>query len=164
MRGRSVPLSAVSLLVAASVLAQISGEAKTTAAPKAAAGKAVVVPARDVKWGDVPDGPAGVRQAHLWGDPTKGPFSALHRFPAGFVAALHTHTADLRIVVVSGTLIHGPEGKPEVRLPPGSYLTLPPTYRHTTACDKASECIFFVEGNRKFDVRWVDEAKAPKKK
>ncbi|MDQ2970254.1 MAG: hypothetical protein M3R34_03855, partial [Acidobacteriota bacterium] len=66
--------------------------------------------------------------------------------------------------VVSGTLIHGHEGKSDVRLPAGSYLFLPSTLRHTTACDKASECVFFIEGNRKFDVKMVGAAKAPAKK
>ena len=54
--------------------------------------------------------------------------------------------------MVSGTLIHGPEGKPEVRLSAGSYLFEPSGYKHTTACDKASECVFFMEGDGKFDL------------
>jgi quercetin dioxygenase-like cupin family protein len=135
------------------------GVAKT----KGAAGKAVVWPAGDLKWVDAAGAPPGVKQAYLWGDPTKGAFGALEKFPPGFSAALHTHSADLRIVVLSGTVIHGPEGKPEVRLGAGSYLMLPSTYRHTTACDKSSECVFFLEGNGKFDVKSVDEGKAPAK-
>jgi quercetin dioxygenase-like cupin family protein len=164
MRGRNVLAFAAAFLLAAAVLAQGSGEAKAKPAKKASAGKAVVWPAGDVKWGDAPGAPAGVKQSTLWGDPTKGAFGALDKFPAGFSAPLHTHSADLRIVVVSGTLIHGPEGKPEVRLTAGSYLSLPSTYRHTTACDKASECVFFVEGNRKFDVKMVGAGKPPAKK
>jgi hypothetical protein len=85
-------------------------------------------------------------------------------FPAGFSAPLHMHSSDMHVVIVSGTFIHGPEGKPEVRLPAGSYLKQPDgNYRHTTACDKASECVFFAEGKGKFDLKMVEE-KAPAKK
>ena len=145
MKGRTIPAFAVSFLLAAAVLAQ--------------SGKPVVWPAADLKWADVPNAPPGVKQAILWGDPAMGAFGALQKFPPGFSAPLHTHSANLRCVVVSGTIIHGPEGKPEVRLGPGSYLMLPSTYRHTTACDKASECVFFTEGDGKFDVVPVEKGK-----
>jgi quercetin dioxygenase-like cupin family protein len=143
MRGRNILAFAVSFLLAAAVLAQGSGEAKAKSAPKSAAAKAV----------------------DFWGDRTKGAFGGLIKFPAGFSAALHTHTSEFRVVVVSGTFIHGPKGKPEVRLGPGSYLKQPGgNYRHTTVCDKASECVVFIESNGKFDIKMVDEGKAPAKK
>ena len=53
----------------------------------------------------------------------------------------------------------------EVRLGPGSYMMQPGgNYRHTTSCDKASECLFFVEGSGKFDLKPVEAGKAPPKK
>ncbi|HXM77758.1 MAG TPA: cupin domain-containing protein [Thermoanaerobaculia bacterium] len=163
MRGRNVLTFAAAFLLAAAVLAQGSGDAKAKPAKKAA-GKVVVWPAGGLSWKDAAGAPAGVKEVTLWGDPTKGAFGTLQKFPPGFSAPLHTHSADLRIVVVSGTIIHGPEGKSEVRLPAGSYLFLPSSYRHTTGCDKASECVFFLEGNRKFDVKMVAAGKAPAKK
>lgn len=165
MRGRNVLAFAVSFLLAAAVLAQGSGEAKAKRAPKSAAPKAVAWPAADLKWVDLAGGPPGVKIVDLWGDHTKGAFGALTKFPAGTTAPLHTHTSEFRVVVLSGTFIHGPEGKPEVRLGPGSYLKQPGgDYRHTTVCDKASECVFFMESNGKFDIKMVDEGKAPAKK
>lgn len=147
----------MSFLVAGAVLAQGTGNVKVP-------GKAVIWPAADLKWTDMTDGPPGSKIVDLWGDHTKGAFGSLIKFPAGFTAPLHTHTSDMRIVVVSGTFIHTPEGKPEVRLGPGSYLLQPAKYRHTTGCDKASECVFFAEGKGKFDIKMVDAAKAPEKK
>ena len=150
----------VCVLAAAAVLAQGSGEAKKMA-PKKAAGRAVMMPAADLKWKDLSGGPPGVQIAELWGDHTKGAYGAFQKFPAGFSAPLHTHTADMRIVVVSGTFIHTPEGKPEVRLGPGSYLFQPGgNYRHTSSCDKASECVVFIESSGAFDIKPVE---APKK-
>jgi len=148
MRSRHVLAFAVSFLLAAAVLAQASG-------------KAVIMPAGDLKWTDLdPAGAPGVKISDLWGDHTKGAFGAISKFPAGFVAPLHTHTNDLQLVVVSGTFIHTPEGKPEVRLGPGSYLMQPGgNYRHTTSCDKASECVFFIESKGMFDLKPVVAAK-----
>jgi hypothetical protein len=66
---------------------------------------------------------------------------------------------------VSGTYIQQPEGKPEFRLGPGSYLMQPGgNYRHTTSCDKGSECLFFVESNGAFDLKLVEAGQAPAKK
>jgi quercetin dioxygenase-like cupin family protein len=150
-------------LVAAAVLAQGAGAAKPKPAHKSSAKTPVIWPAGDLKWTDAPDAPPGVKQALLWGDPTKGAFGAMFKFPPGFSAALHTHSSEERIVTVSGTFIHGPEGKPDVSLPAGSYLLEPANYRHTTTCDKSSECVFFLESKGKFDIKMVDEKKAPAK-
>lgn len=137
---------------AASALAQ-AGDSKMSAAP----GGAAIMPAGDYKWVDAPNAPPGVKQVVLWGDPTTGKFGAMQKFPAGFSAPLHTHSAPLRMVVISGTVIHVPEGKPEVRLPAGSYLMDPPAYRHATKCDAASDCVFFLEGDGAFDIKMADK-------
>ena len=120
--------------------------------------------AADLKWVDMADGPPGAKIVDLWGDHTKGAFGSMIKFPAGYAAPLHTHTHDMRLVMVSGTFIHAPEGKPEVRLGPGSYFMQPGAYRHTTACDKASDCVSFAESNGNLDIHIADEAKAPAKK
>jgi hypothetical protein len=70
----------------------------------------------------------------------------------------------LTLLIVSGTYIQGPEGKPEFRLGPGSYFMQPGgNYRHTTTCDKASDCVFFAESRGKFDLLPVAAANAPAK-
>lgn len=51
-----------------------------------------------------------------------------------------------------------------MRHPAGSYLFQPSNRRHTTACDKASECVFFIESSGKFGVKMVEETKPPAKK
>ncbi len=166
MRVRSVLGFGVSFVLAAAVLAQGSGEAKGKSAPKMGASELVFMPAADLKWTDLdPSGAPGVKIADLWGNHAKGAYGAFIKFPAGFAAPLHTHTNAMKIVIVSGTFLQTPEGKPEVRLGPGSYLMQPGgNYRHTTGCDKASECLFFAEGNGKFDLKPVEAGKAPAKK
>ncbi len=114
-------------------------------------------PTSDLQWVDLdPTGAPGAKIATLWGDPTKGGFGAFFKLPAGFAVPLHTHTNPMKVVIVSGTYLQAPDGKPEFRLGPGSYLMQPgDNYRHTTSCDKASDCVFFVESNGAFDLHLV---------
>lgn len=162
MRHRWVLAVAASLLASSPSLAQQSGEAKAQKASEESAGQPVVVPAADITWKDLdPAGAPGVQIADVWGDHTKGAFRAFLKLPAGFAAPLHTHTHDMRLVFVSGTYIQGPEGKAEFRLGPGSYLMQPGgNYRHTTSCDKGSDCLFFFESDGPFDLKLVEPGKA----
>jgi anti-sigma factor ChrR (cupin superfamily) len=166
MRARNVLAFAASFVLATVVLAQGTGETKAKKAPKAGTSQPVIMRAGDLTWADLdPAGAPGVKVADLWGNHAKGAFGAFFKLPAGFAAPLHTHTHAMKVVTVSGTYIQGPEGKPEFQLGPGSYLMQPGgNYRHTTSCDKASECLFFVESNGKFDLKPVEAAKAPAKK
>jgi anti-sigma factor ChrR (cupin superfamily) len=160
MRLRTVLAFSLALILTAPVVAQQSGPAK-----KAAAVQPIFLPAADLKWTDLdPTGAPGVKVASLWGDHAKGAFGAYFKLPAGFTVPLHTHTNVMKVAFLSGTYIQAPEGKAEVRLGPGSYMMQPGgNYRHTTSCDKASECLFFVEGSGKFDLKLVEAGKPPAK-
>ena len=156
----------LTLLIALASPAVLLGQAKGKSSAKTAASRLVVMPAGDLKWADLDTTRApGVKVADLWGNHAKGAFGAFFKFPAGFAAPLHTHTNDMKVVIVSGTFIQAPEGKPEFRLGPGSYFLQPGgNYRHTTSCDPAAECVFFVEGKGKFDLKLVQPpAAAPAK-
>lgn len=160
MRGKNALAFIVCFALSVVVSAQGSEKAAAKAAP--AKGKAAVaVPSGDLKWMDLdPTKAPGLKTADVWGDHTKGAFGGFTKFPAGFAAPLHTHTHDMKLVVISGTFIHTPEGKPEIRLGPGSYLFQPGgNYRHTTACDKASDCVVFISSTGKFDLIPVEEKK-----
>ena len=107
---------------------------------------------RDLKWKPLSPGSAA-SIVDLWGDHTKGPYGALFRFPPGYETPVHTHTNDMRIVVLTGILLQIPEGEPALRLPAGSYLLQPGgNYRHIAGADASSECIFFAEGPGAFDL------------
>ena len=164
MKMKNVLAFALALAVATVVLAQATGEKKAKAAPKA--GGAVLMPAADLKFMDLdPTGAPGVKTADVWGDHTKGAYGGFSKFPAGWSTPVHTHTHGMKIAVISGTWIHTPEGKPEVRLGPGSYMFQPGgSYRHQSGCDKASECEIFITADGKFDLIPAEAAKAPAKK
>ncbi len=166
MRIKSILTFAVAFVLATVVLAQGSTESKAKSAMDMAASRAVVMAASDLKWVDLdPVGAPGIKIVDLWGNHTTGAFGALIKFPAGFVAPMHTHTNDYNVVVLSGTWINGPEGKPAISLGPGSYMMQPgENYRHTTTCDAASECVVHVESKGKFDLKVVEAGKGPVKK
>jgi anti-sigma factor ChrR (cupin superfamily) len=152
MKGRAGSIWALSLclpLVGVVLAQRAYGAEKPGSVPP------IPISAAELKWVDLdPTGVPGVKVADLWGDHRAGAFGAFFRLPAGFSAPLHTHTHAMRLVIVSGTYIQGPDGKEEFRLGPGSYLMQPGgNYRHTTRCDAASECVFFVESNGAFDLQ-----------
>jgi hypothetical protein len=163
MKPRSILAVSLSFVLTAPVLARSSGQVASKA-PNARASQPVFLPAADLKWTDLdPKGAPGVKVADLWGSHAKGAFGAYFKLPAGFAVPLHTHTHAMKVVFVSGTYIQAPEGKPEVRLGPGSYMMQPGgNYRHTTSCDKASDCIFFVESSGAFDLKPVEPTAAKK--
>jgi quercetin dioxygenase-like cupin family protein len=125
-----------------------------------AASRLVVMPAGDLKWADLDPSVPGVKVVDLWGNHASGAFGAIFRLPAGFAAPLHTHSYDMKVVILSGTYIQSPEGKPEFRLGPGSYFMQPGgDYRHITRCDPAADCVFFVESQGPFDLKVVEAGK-----
>src|ERR1700730_7213337 len=56
-----------------------------------------------MKWMPADGLPPGAQVTVLYGDPTKaGPFVVRFKFPAGYEIALHSHSADEMLTVVSG--------------------------------------------------------------
>ena len=164
---RTILAALVVVLFAPAALAE---EAKAGAAKAKPTAKAAPKPAAlvtmtpdELKWVPNPAN-AEVMMAVAWGDPAKGPHGAFHKFKPGFSAGLHTHPSDVRIAVISGTLIAGTEGGPEKKLPPGSYEYQPHTVKHTTKCDTSSECVIFAVVNGKFGLVPAEEKKAEPKK
>jgi Domain of unknown function (DUF4437) len=155
---KSVRLGVLALLSAGVLFAQGAPAPLNPNAP-------VFVPAADLKWVDLDPKIPGLKAADVWGDHTKTGYGAFIKFPAGFASPLHYHSHPVKIVVVSGTWIQVPQGKPEVRLGPGSYMLQPArSYKHVTKCDPASECVIFTESTGAFDIVPVEGAAAPAKK
>jgi quercetin dioxygenase-like cupin family protein len=121
---------------------------------------ALLVPASDLKWIDVPD-MAGVQMAVVDGDPLKGPSHFLIKFVGGFAAPVHHHTANHFVTVVAGTLVLTVDGK-EQKLPPGSVFAFSKKAKHATGCAAGADCVLSVDSRGKWDVV-VEGDKAAKK-
>ena len=147
-----------------SLQAQATAEKAKAPAAHASGGKAVLMSADELKWMDPPNSPPGVKMAVLWGDPNKGAHGAMHKFPGGFSAPLHYHSAGHHVVVVSGTLELTPEGEAAKKLGPGSYFSLTGKKKHTTTCVAGSDCVIFVDCGGAWDVVMADAKPAAAKK
>jgi hypothetical protein len=105
---------------------------------------------------EVPAGaPPGVTTAVVWGDMTKGPHAAFHKFKAGFMVPLHTHTSNNKIVVLAGTMAMAGEDGKETKFPAGSFYTQPNTYKHVTKCLAGADCLVFLEADAAWDIKVV---------
>jgi anti-sigma factor ChrR (cupin superfamily) len=141
---------------ALAVLISLAAPGATLYAADAA--KPVTMTPDQLKWVANPAA-TGVMMATVWGDATKGAFGAFHKFTAGFTAPLHTHSANTRIVVISGTMaMAGADGK-EMKFPAGSFYTQPNTFPHVTKCLAGADCLVFLEADGKWDLTPVEAKK-----
>ncbi len=141
--------------------------AATAFAPQAAladgpkGGKAVLTPASDIPWADVPGFP-GLKMAAVQGDPAKGAHHSMMKLPAGFASPPHHHSADHYVTVVSGTLVFTVDGK-DTKLPPGSYFSYTGKKTHITKCDAGADCVLALDTRGKWDIVPEKEKAAAKK-
>lgn len=94
----------------------------------------------------------GASMASLWGDPEKGAYGGLTRFVPGFDAGTHTHTNDVRIVVIKGAYIYRDTAGGEKRVGPGDFLFIPGGTKHWSGGDAKEGALFFNEMDGKFDL------------
>ncbi len=141
-------IAGISLVAAAALCAaQVEKAAKP-----AAAKRAVMRTASEMKWVDIPDA-KGAQQSVAWGNAEKGPHGSFAKFEGGTQIALHTHTAASRSVVITGTMVEGLEGQQPRELGPGSYFFIPGDMKHTTACKAGAECVIYTDWSGAFDLK-----------
>ena len=97
----------------------------------------------------------GASAAALWGDMDKGPYGAFTKFVPGATFPLHTHTSDIRIVVVKGAYVYKPEHGAEQRVSAGHYIFIPGGDRHVSEADAKEGAVFYQESAGKFDLNPV---------
>jgi quercetin dioxygenase-like cupin family protein len=92
----------------------------------------------------------GVSMATLWGDPDKGAHATFTKFEPGYDAGMHTHTADVWIVVIKGAYLYKDDAG-EKRVGPGEFLRVPGGHKHWSGGDKTEGALFYEEASGKFD-------------
>jgi len=99
----------------------------------------------------------GVKKKILWGNDDAGPYGAFTKFNPGQTNPLHTHTNEVRVVVLQGAYIYKPQNGNERRVGPGSYLSIPAGDVHTSRGDPKEGALFYEESPGKFYLKIVDE-------
>ncbi len=94
----------------------------------------------------------GASLAVIMGDPNQGRHAAFVKFDPGSVFDMHTHTNDIRIVVVKGSFTYKGKSGAEHKVGPGMFLSEPGGDHHWTGADAKDGCIFYMECEGKFDL------------
>jgi quercetin dioxygenase-like cupin family protein len=143
-------LAAVSLSTAA-----LADEApKPAAAAKKGGETPLMVSFTDLKWTELPER-KGMQFAVLSGDPKKGAYTQMRKVPAGTDNPLHTHSSELKNVVISGVWYTGADAASAKDFGPGSIVMMPANWVHVSGCRAGSDCVFYQDGKGKFDFKPV---------
>ena len=76
------------------------------ASPKQESRTPFMVSFTDLKWVELPER-KGMQFAILSGDPKTGPYTQLRKVPAGTENALHSHSSEIKNVIISGVWYTG---------------------------------------------------------
>ncbi len=99
----------------------------------------------------------GVQVAVLWGDRENGPHGTFTKFDPGTTVAMHTHSNDIRIVVIRGAYLYKPQNGEERRVGAGSYFLIPGGEAHVSGGDPKEGALFYEESPGKFDLNLVGQ-------
>jgi hypothetical protein len=111
--------------------------------------KAMAMAPADLKWAEIPN--AKVQIATVWGDFNKGPHKVFAKFPAKETHPLHTHSANLTVVVISGDFVFGAKGEKPKTYGPGSVVWVPANFEHTSGSETG--CVVYQDGDGAFDMK-----------
>src|SRR5260370_32367020 len=87
---------------------------------------------------------AGVASYVAWGDTAKGPFGGFTKFRPGFDAGMHTHTADVLLVVLRGAYLYRDDAGAK-RVGPGDFLRIPGGHKHWSGGARQAGAPFYQE-------------------
>ncbi|HSF47977.1 MAG TPA: DUF4437 domain-containing protein [Burkholderiales bacterium] len=112
----------------------------------------------DLKWTELPER-KGMQFAVVSGDPTTGQYTQMRKVPAGTDNPLHSHSSEIKNVIVSGVWYTGANIASAKDFGPGSIIIMPANWVHVSGCRAGNDCLFYQEGKGKFDFRAAVDAK-----
>ena len=147
--------AAVALMsVGASVFAQEETQTHKSETP-------LMVSFADLKWVELPER-KGMQFAVLSGDPKSGEYTQVRKVPAGTENPLHSHSSEIKNVIISGTWYTGSNSASARDFGPGSVVIMPADWVHVSGCRAGSDCVFYQEGKGKFDFKPAAEVSPSK--
>jgi len=115
-----------------------------------------MVSSTDLKWVELP-ARKGMQIAVLSGDPETGPYTEMRKVPAGTDNPLHSHSSEIKNVIISGVWYTGPDTASAKDFGPGSVVIMPGDWIHVSGCRAGTDCLFYQEGKGKFDFKPATE-------
>src|SRR6187551_354966 len=101
------------------------------AAPKQESKTPLMVSFADLKWVELPER-KGMQFALLSGDPKSGEYTQIRKVPAGTDNPLHSHSSELKNVIISGTWYTGADAASAKNFGPGSVIMMPANWSHVS--------------------------------
>jgi hypothetical protein len=106
----------------------------------------------DLKWIDLPER-KGMQYSVLSGDPKTGEYTQMRKVPAGTDNPLHSHSSELKNVIISGVWYTGTDMASAKDFGPGSVVMMPAGWVHVSGCRPGTDCVFYQDGKDKFDFK-----------
>ncbi len=128
-----------------SMLAQESGQKAESKTP-------LMVSFTDLKWVELPER-KGMQFAVLSGNPKTGPYTQIRKVPGATDNPLHSHSSEIKNVIISGVWYTGKDAASAKDFGPGSVVMMPADWVHVSGCRSGSDCVFYQEGKGKFDFK-----------
>lgn len=135
----------VSFVVSKTGAKQESKKNQETTAP-------MMISFSELKWKALPERP-GMQFALLSGDPATGAYTQMRKVPAGTDNVLHSHSSEIKNVVISGVWYTGTDVATAKDFGPGSVVLMPGNWVHVSGCRAGSDCVLYQEGKGKFDFK-----------
>ena len=158
-----VPVAIVLVAVGVAMNAQQPSQmTKTDANQEQTAKTPLMISLDDMKWSALPERP-GMQFAILSGNPSAGAYTQMRKVPAGTDNPLHSHTNEIKNVIVKGVWYTGADAASAKDFGPGSVVLMPGNWVHVSGCRPGAECVFYQEGKGKFDFK-PSEAKSSEMK
>ena len=126
-----------------SMLAQEGGQKAESKAP-------LMVSFTDLKWVELSER-KGMQFAVLTGDPKIGAYTQIRKVAAGTDNPLHSHSSEIKNVIISGVWYTGKDAASAKDFGPGSVVMMPADWVHVSGCRSGSDCVFYQESKGKFD-------------
>jgi ChrR Cupin-like domain len=144
-------LTLAAVCASSQIVAHVEKPTQTAAAP-------LMIQFEELRWTALPERP-GMQFVVLSGDPKMGEYTQLRKVSAGTDNPLHSHSSELKNVIIQGVWYTGTDAASAKDFGPGSVILMPGNWVHVSGCRAGSECVFYQEGKGKFDFK--PAAKAP---
>lgn len=106
----------------------------------------------DLKWTELAER-KGMQFALISGDPKTGAYTQMRKVPSGTDNPLHSHSSEIKNVIISGIWYTGTDKAAAKDFGPGSVVMMPADWVHVSGCRAGSDCLFYQEGEGKFDFK-----------